>query len=62
MKYLPMAWETGTQFQDESYQRPPPQNYKIPIKSKVEQSRKRSSILPYSLVSQLLKREPLGHP
>ena len=32
------------------------QHYKVRIKSKVEQSRERSSILPYSLLSLLLKR------
>ena len=38
------------------------QHYKVWIKGKVEQSRKRSSALPYSSVSELLKREPSGHP
>ena len=32
------------------------QHYKVRIKGKVEQSRERSSALPYT------KREPLGHP
>ena len=54
-----MAWDTGVQFQVESY--PPPQmvldtsllntqHYKVCIKSKVEQSRERSSTLPNNLV------------
>ena len=38
------------------------QHYKVSIKDKVEQSRKRSSALPYTLVEKLSKREPLGHP
>ena len=38
------------------------QHYKVRIKGKVEQSRKRCSALLYTLVWQLLKREPLGHP
>ena len=38
------------------------QHYKVRIKGKVEQSRERSSALPYTLVSKLLKREPSGHP
>ena len=38
------------------------QHYKVRIKGKVEQSREKSSALPYTLVQQLLKREPSGHP
>ena len=38
------------------------QNYKVWIKSKMEQSRERSSALPYTLVSLLLKREPSSRP
>ena len=38
------------------------QHYKVRvIKGKVEQSREWSSALPYTLVWELLKREPLGH-
>ena len=37
------------------------QHYKVRIKGKVEQSRERSSTLPYSSVKYLLKREPSGH-
>ena len=63
----PMVRETGVQSQAESYQRPPPkkmvldaallntQHYKVRIKGKVEQSRERSSVLPYT-------SEPSGHP
>ena len=36
--------------------------YKVRIKSKVEQFRERSSTLPYTLVLKLLKREPSGYP
>ena len=39
-----------------------PQHYKVRIKGKMEQSRERSSALPYTLVQQLSKRELLGHP
>ena len=38
------------------------QRYKVRIKGKVEQSRERSSTFPYTLVQQLSKREPSGHP
>ena len=38
------------------------QQYKVRIEGKIEQSRERSSALPYTLVSYLLKREPSGHP
>ena len=38
------------------------QQYKVRIKGKMEQSRERSSALPYTSVWQLLKREPSGHP
>ena len=38
------------------------QHYKVRIKGKVEQSRERSSALPYTSVLQQLKREPSGHP
>ena len=38
------------------------QQYKVHTKGKVEQSRESSSALPYTLVLQLLKREPSGHP
>ena len=38
------------------------QQYKVRIKGKVEQSRKKSSALPYTMVFLLLKREPSGHP
>ena len=38
------------------------QHYKLWIKGKVEQSRKRSSTHPYTSVLKLLKRKPLGHP
>ena len=38
------------------------QHYKVRIKGKVEQSRKRSNALPYNSVWQLSKRKPLGHP
>ena len=36
------------------------QQYKVRIKGKVQQSRERSSALPYTTVQQLLKREPSG--
>ena len=55
-----MARETGVQSQVESYQRLKKmvldaallniQHYKVRIKGKVEQSRERSSALPYTLV------------
>ena len=38
------------------------QQYKIRIEGKVEQSRERSSALPYTSVQQLLKREPSSRP
>ena len=38
------------------------QHYKLPIKGKVEQSRKSNSALPYTLLYYLLKREPSVHP
>ena len=38
------------------------QHYKVRIKGKVKQSRKRSSALPYSSMFLLLKREPSGCP
>ena len=38
------------------------QQYKVRIKGKVEQSRERSSALPYNSVSQLMKREHSGRP
>ena len=38
------------------------QHYKVRIKGKVEQSWERSSVLPYTSVLQLLKREPSGRP
>ena len=38
------------------------QHYKVRINGKVEQSRERSSALPYTSVWKLLKREPSGHP
>ena len=38
------------------------QHYKVPIKAKVEESRERSSTPPYTLVQQLSKRDPSGHP
>ena len=38
------------------------QQYKVRIKSKVEQSRERSNTLPYTSVWSLLKREPSGRP
>ena len=38
------------------------QQYKEHIEGKVEQSREKSSTFPYTLVWQLLKREPSGHP
>ena len=38
------------------------QHYKVRIKSKVEQSRERSSLLLYTLVLSLMKKEPLGCP
>ena len=38
------------------------QQYKVCIKGKVKQSRERSSAFPYTLVLQLLKGEPSGHP
>ena len=37
-------------------------HYKVRIKSKVGQSRERSSASTYTSVLQLLKREPSGHP
>ena len=56
----PIAQESGIQFQVKSYQRLKRmvldaallnlQHYKIRIKCEVEQSRERSSILPYTLV------------
>ena len=39
-----------------------PQQYKVCIKGKVEQSRERSSTLPYTSVLKLMKREPSGRP
>ena len=36
------------------------QQYKVRIEGKVEQSRERSSALPYTSVLKLLKREPFG--
>ena len=38
------------------------QDYKVSIKSKVDQSTEKSSSLPFILVYLLLKREPSGHP
>ena len=38
------------------------QHYKVRIKGKVEKFWERSSALPYTLVQQLSKREPSGHP
>ena len=38
------------------------QHYKVQLKGKVKQSRKRNSALPYILVWYLSKREPSGHP
>ena len=38
------------------------QHYKVMIKGKVEQSREKSSTLPYTLVPWLLKKELSGHP
>ena len=38
------------------------QHYKIRIKGKVNQSRERSSALPYNLGKKLSKKEPSGHP
>ena len=38
------------------------QHYKVQIQGKVEQSKEWSCALPYTLVQQLLKREPSGHP
>ena len=38
------------------------QHYKVCIKGKVEQSRERSSTVPYTSVWKLLKREPSGRP
>ena len=38
------------------------QHYKVRIKGKVEQSRGRSSALPYTSVKKLLKKEASGHP
>ena len=38
------------------------QHYKVRFKGKVEQSWEWSSALPYTLVQQLSKREPSGHP
>ena len=67
-----MVWETGIQSQVKSYQRLKKwyliplcfntQHYKVHIKGKVKQSRRRSSALPYTLVQQLLKRELSGRP
>ena len=37
------------------------QHYKVRIKGKIEQSRERSSALPYTSVQQLSKREPSGY-
>ena len=58
---LPMVWEIWVQSQVESYQRLKKmvldatllntQDYNVWIKGKVEQSRERSSTLPYTLVS-----------
>ena len=65
-----MARETWFQSQVESYQRLKKmilcatslniQHYEIWIKGKVEQSRERSSALPYALVLELSKRKPSG--
>ena len=38
------------------------QHYKVEIKGKVEQSREWSRALHYTLVRELLKRDPSGHP
>ena len=67
LECLPMARETWVQSQVASYQRLKKmvldasllntQHYKVVIKSKVEQSRRRSSALPYTL-----KREHSDHP
>ena len=38
------------------------QHYKVRIKGKVEQSKERSSVLPYTSMGLLLKGEPLGPP
>ena len=38
------------------------QHYKVRIKGKLEQSREKNSAFPYTLVLQLSKREPSGHP
>ena len=38
------------------------QHYKARIKGKVEQSRERSSTLPYTSLQKLLKKEPSGRP
>ena len=38
------------------------QHYQVGIKGKVDQTKERSSAIPYTLVLKLLKREPLGHP
>ena len=38
------------------------QDYKVSIKSKVDQSTEKSSSLSFILVYLLLKREPSGHP
>ena len=38
------------------------QHYKVCIEGKVEQSREKSSTLPYTSVLEQLKREPSGHP
>ena len=38
------------------------QHYKVGIKGKMEQSREWSSVLPYTSVWQVLKRELMGHP
>ena len=48
-----MILESGVQFQVESYQKLDAsllntQHYKVGIKGKVEQSRERSSVLPYT--------------
>ena len=40
---------------------PNTQQYKVHIKGKIEQSRERSSALPYTLAEYLLKWEPSGH-
>ena len=38
------------------------QHYMVRIKGKVEQSKEMSSTLPYTLMKELLTREPSGHP